>query len=178
VQSQPSKADRAAEPAPTRAAAVGESVGGGAAVVLPGSVAELRGAKDELFTANDALFGPLRGAQAGAAARARTLSERFSADEAERLQNRFAANWVSPFAHGIGSSWHSGDSAFYLWFFCQLDWLFVIAVGVALFLHTRSYSSAAAIAGVLGVCLWVQGALELNLLELLICRPWIWLIMT
>ena len=96
---------------------------------------------------------------------------------AQGLPARAPLPWDSPLTHGLGSSWHSADSAVVLWFFCRMDWLVVTVVGILVLMRTRSRCNAAAAASLVALTLGLQGLLGLNLFEGLICRPWIWLIM-
>mmetsp|Transcript_66979 Transcript_66979/g.178228 ORF Transcript_66979/g.178228 Transcript_66979/m.178228 type:complete len:261 (-) Transcript_66979:531-1313(-) len=85
--------------------------------------------------------------------------------------------WTSPFAHGIGSSWHSWDSGLVLLLFCRAHYLLLLACAAAVYARSRSRRAAAAAALALACVMWLNHVLGLSVFEGLICRPWIWLIM-
>ena len=86
--------------------------------------------------------------------------------------------WHSVLAHGEGSSWHSIDSLLLLIVFCQLDLLVVAAAAGAVLWRTRSRRHALATGVALLSLALLQRSLGVGLFELLIGRPWIWLIMS
>lgn len=91
---------------------------------------------------------------------------------------RSRGRWLSPFAHGEGNSWHSGDSLFVLMFFCHLDMLLVLACALCVYLRYRSIRRTALIAGAMFAVTLAQQHYGILYFEMLLGRPWIWLIMT
>lgn len=85
--------------------------------------------------------------------------------------------WRSPLKHGQGSSWHSWDSVLVLSIYCQMEWLIAGGVGVLVYKRRRSMWAAAVISLCILIPTYLQRILGLNAFELLICRPWIWIIM-
>lgn len=107
--------------------------------------------------------------------RALLLGSRASSGAGRRGQ---PSRWQSPFAHGEGSSWHSLDSLLLLFFFCNIDLLVVLAAAGGVGWYTRSRKGATATALSMLLLVTVQRSSGIVLFELLIGRPWIWLIMT
>ena len=98
-----------------------------------------------------------------------------------RVRRRLAPQgdglWHSVFAHGEGSSWHSMDSLIMLLLFCHLDFLLVGLAGCLVWWRTRSRYCAVATSLTLLALTLCQRTMGIGLFELLIGRPWIWLIM-
>ena len=86
--------------------------------------------------------------------------------------------WRSPFAHGEGSSWHSGSSVATLFFFCYLDLVVIALCVLGVHLHARSLRRTAIVAATLISFTAWQHYMGIIIFETLIGRPWIWLIMT
>lgn len=89
-----------------------------------------------------------------------------------------AERWASPFLHGRGSSWHSWDSALLLFLFCKINYLIVILGGVTVYARTGCLATSAAAALCMAFVICLHCALGSSVFESLLCRPWIWLIMT
>ena len=89
-----------------------------------------------------------------------------------------ATRWVSPLAHGEGSSWHASDSTIVLLAFCHSHTVLALALVVLTWRWTGSRRRAALVALAMLVAVSVQHALGLVLLETFVGRPIVWLLMS
>mmetsp|Transcript_20301 Transcript_20301/g.48755 ORF Transcript_20301/g.48755 Transcript_20301/m.48755 type:complete len:545 (-) Transcript_20301:400-2034(-) len=112
----------------------------------------------------------------GVTSHARQTSEKEPAAASAGEEDGFL--WLSPFDHGRGSSWHSWDSALVLFLFCKINYLIVFVGVLAVYARTKKPGVAAAVALAIVFCIWLNHLMGLSVFEGLLCRPWIWLIMS
>ena len=89
-----------------------------------------------------------------------------------------ATRWVSPLAHGEGSSWHAADSTIVLLTFCHSHAVLALALVVLTWRWTGSHRRAALVGLAMLIAVSVQHALGLVLLETFVGRPVVWLLMS
>ena len=89
-----------------------------------------------------------------------------------------ATRWVSPLAHGEGSSWHAADSTIVLLTFCHSHAVLALALVVLTWRWTGSHRRAALVGLAMLIAGSVQHALGLVLLETFVGRPVVWLLMS
>jgi len=88
------------------------------------------------------------------------------------------SGWISPLAHGQGSSWHSGDSRVVLFAFCHVHEAVALAVVWLTWRHTRKLRPTLCASLCLVLIVAVQRLLGLLLLETFLGRPLVWLLMS